>query len=260
MKKITLSLIHNFDQRRLGYVRRRLDMISTILKDLVFTSKFEVAYQGNSLAFSSEQFCERELIIEKIIRQWDAYLERSSESQFVHREPTEFNLLKAGIEAALTDKHIRSWDIALEGNSDYLMSFEDDVIISNDAARDCYQLVGDIVKKLGNQIYIDLAGGFPLTRLNVQAIIAENSDRVVLFRKPVTNTTCSYLCDRELLVLAKNYIFQNPACRLLPIDWLLNNIFVSLYGMGERVTCMHFDPPIFIHGSMNGNYATMVQL
>jgi len=163
----------------------------------------------------------------------------------------------AFIETVLTDKHIRAWMQFMDSGADYLIIFEDDVIFKKDSIGRISSLLNMLTQKhLHQSCYIDLAGGLTSDVLNIDALETVYRDNFRHYRKPVTNTTCSYLISRELVAQFIAIITKKPWLRLIPIDWLINNFFVILEKKNFEVYCIHADPTIFEHGSFSGHYVS----
>lgn len=162
---------------------------------------------------------------------------------------------KAFIEIVVTDKHIRAWMKFMESDADYLIIFEDDVIFKKDSIVRIGSLINMLSqKKLNQSCYIDLAGGLPRAALMIDQLETVLRNNFRHYKKPVTNTTCSYLMSRPLAAEFITIITKKPWLRLIPIDWLINNFFVMLEKENFEVYCLHADPVISKHGSFSGYY------
>jgi hypothetical protein len=257
--KLAIGLIHNNDKAR---VSRSISQIKTILKHSsgYFESiLFETVYQPPVTLMSEDAFVERERNQRTISKAWDEYRNLSEVNVFNPREATHSNLTRATIEIYLTDKHIRTWDYCIEHSADWLLVMEDDALFTNETVT---QLILIITTLCEERIptYVDLAGGFNLQALQVDALIDKNNERIITFKKPITNTTCAYMMNINLAMELKKLITFKPNYRLIASDWLLNKCFIDLTYNNTNVKCIHFFPPIMIHGSMYGMHQSTVQL
>lgn len=159
----------------------------------------------------------------------------------------------------LTSKHIRAWESFIDSDSNFLVIMEDDVIFKDNSADRFRELVLECLFSVStnqkNYIYFDLAGGFDLNKLNLSEFIIKK-DQVINLLRPTTNTTCSYLISRDLVEKFLNIIYKKPHLRNIAIDWLINLLFLTL--KNEKITCIHFEPSIFIHGSIDGFYESLI--
>jgi len=107
--------------------------------------------------------------------------------------------------------------------------------------------------------YIDLAGGLPLASLEVDRLVAGRAGDRIFYTHATTNTSCCYLLSRPLVARFMAEIALAPSLRLVNIDWMINAILMRLRAAAIACDALHFDPPIFGHGSLTGDYASQIQ-
>lgn len=161
---------------------------------------------------------------------------------------------QCSIEILNLDQHLRALGSFLDSGADYGLFFEDDVLFGpHSEAMLLY------VKNNGffNADYIDLAGGieidFSRVRGQYNARRLEETRLPPLqsfeFRKLFTNTSCGYAISRRLGVAIFDLLVTRPQSRgVFPVDWFYNVLFRdSMFESG--FLALHFDPPLFRHGS-----------
>jgi GR25 family glycosyltransferase involved in LPS biosynthesis len=161
------------------------------------------------------------------------------------------------IETVVTDKHIRAWSAFLESDADFMICFEDDAVFKDDSTQRLNELLDDLARRLPDiLIYVDLAGGCERDMLKIDTLETGRDASFRFYRKPVTNTACSYLMSRPLVTIFIEMIVRRPWLRLIGIDWMMNKLFILAANDGIECSCMHASPTIFKHGSFTGEYKT----
>lgn len=159
----------------------------------------------------------------------------------------------SAIELAVTDKHIRAWDRFLDSDADLLICFEDDAIFKESSAAGLSDVLAAIAHlKPQELLYVDLAGGMPVSALRIAALEDRKEGSFTYYKKPVTNTACAYLLNRSTAGLFRSILSKSPNLRLFGIDWLMNALFIELEKQGMKTLCFHADPTVFNHGSTTG--------
>jgi hypothetical protein len=130
------------------------------------------------------------------------------------------------------------------------------VFLPDTADRFCALIDGLADRDTGRLLYIDLAGGFDLDSLGVTDLIDDRRNGFLYFRRPVTNTACGYLIDRQTAQRFYDTLSTRPRLRCLAIDWMVNAILLAAVREWAAFDCRHCDPPLFNHGSMTGSYAS----
>ena len=165
-------------------------------------------------------------------------------------------------EICLTRKHIMALEIFVNSDSDYLIVLEDDVIFKNNikSLEDLQMILESDIKI---PMYVDLAGGIRLEELlytkTIKSMI-DNNQNFICMDHLLTNTTCSYLVNKQMAEILISEIFQkNGLVNRLPIDWLFNSVFNRLVGRKEQYLCIHFTSNFFIHGSKYGYHTSSIR-
>jgi len=164
---------------------------------------------------------------------------------------------RSAIEMYVTSKHVRAWEEFVETGADYLVVLEDDVFFGPDAAaRFNESVLPALVESPERLVYIDLAGGLAPLELRIGPLEAGRKGDAIYYSKPVTNTACAYLINRDLARYFVAAIVDTPHLRMIGIDWLMNKMFMSMAGGCPTAVCVHFRPTIFQHGSFTGQYVS----
>lgn len=159
----------------------------------------------------------------------------------------------SAIELAVTDKHIRAWDRFLDSDADLLICLEDDAIFKESSAAGLSDVLAAIAHlKPQELLYVDLAGGMPVSALRIAALEDRKEGSFTYYKKPVTNTACAYLLNRSTAGLFRSILSKSPNLRLFGIDWLMNALFIELEKQGMKTLCFHADPTVFNDGSTTG--------
>jgi len=142
---------------------------------------------------------------------------------------------------SLNLKHRVAWERGTSRRGcDYLLIFEDDVLIKDVSA--------EIVRSLtDNDLYgfdyIDLAGGANLSGFDVFPLANGDIHHISTYS---TRTTCAYLMRTTLAL----QLLSTKIPILFPIDFQLTYLFNII-----RPRVGWLDPPPFDHGSVIGKYA-----
>lgn len=265
---LCLALIHNNDAARNALIRPALSKLADELGLSRQVTSVEVSWQPALAPSSTAVVLKRNLQYQILERNWVRYrgqkpTRRSSVMRKFFKFAKSFLLNKDGlgerlprnsaIELAVTDKHIRAWDRFLDSDADLLICFEDDAIFKDTSAADLSDVLAVIAHtKPQELLYVDLAGGMPISNLKIAALEDRKEGFFTYYKKPVTNTACSYLLNRSTAGLFRSILSNSPELRHVSIDWLLNALFIELEKQGMKALCFHADPTVFNHGSTTG--------
>jgi hypothetical protein len=256
--RLAIILIHNNTTVRNNQSYLQIRLLKEALGDRHEATVFEISYQPTSINITKQDFLRRQDLLLDLHKSWDAY--RSLTHSIYTQLPANCtNITKACIEIVLTDKHLRAWDRFIDGDYDWNLVMEDDIIFTMETVPSVCKIIDGLDPKDTHLEYFDLGGGFPLHALNVSDLISLQDRGTVKFKRPVTNTLCCYLMNRALGTELKRIITARPQYRLLPADWLLNQCFIDLVKAKVHISCTHFFPSIMIHGSMSGFYNSTIQ-
>jgi GR25 family glycosyltransferase involved in LPS biosynthesis len=141
-----------------------------------------------------------------------------------------------------------------------LVCFEDDAIFQHSSE----PRLAEVLKRAkaqgdGTNLYADLAGGCHLPSLGVVQLFERQENDFIYFRKPVTNTTCTYLLNRAMARDFKEIIVYQPTLRYLPADWLMNKLLIEVDKLGRKSVCFHLEPTVFEHGSVKGIWPSTIR-
>lgn len=264
MHKITIAIIHDYNDIRLESIRNLVDSASSALSNSNLVRKVEYSWQPPISPIAKKIGLFRELINFNLSREWREYIGISKDSLIIHMirlamliirfTPTTEILKKSSIEIAITSKHVRAWENFLELGDDWLWIMEDDAcLISNSIDRINLELKSILKENSSSPIYIDIAGGITLSP-KVMKINYLFTSKKIEFERPITNTACSYLVNRSLCEYLVDSVTYKPYLKYLPVDLLLNMLFINLFKVGIKIKCTHFEPPILEHGSVTGRF------
>jgi hypothetical protein len=271
---VCLILIHNNVAQRYNYIRPALEQLSDELSQNYTTSIIEVSVQPEIKPHSTLMTLQRDAMYMCLGREWSQYrllkirpllmdvliFLKNSYEKYVSRKGRS---VLAGwkrnsfIETVVTDKHIRAWSAFLESDADFMICFEDDAVFKDDSTQRLNELLDNLARRLPDiLIYVDLAGGCERDMLKIDNLETGRDASFMFYRKPVTNTACSYLMSRPLVTIFIEMIVRRPWLRLIGIDWMMNKLFILAANDGIECSCMHASPTIFKHGSFTGEYKT----
>jgi hypothetical protein len=272
---ICLALIHNNDTDRNAYIQPALQQLRARLSQNFTTKILEVSVQPKIKPQSTLMIFLRDVLYRSLDREWSRYrllkvrllpldvlsfmVSSFRKYAFSWGEKSFLVSLKRNgfVETLITDKHIRVWNGFLESCADFLICFEDDAVFKDESSQRVYELLDNLSRRsLNRQIYVDLAGGCEHGDLKVDNLEMGKDASFRFYRKPVTNTACSYLMSRPLVSIFIEKLIRRPWLRLIGVDWLMNKLFIIATNDGAECACMHASPTIFNHGSFTGEYVS----
>ena len=268
MTKIVVALIHNNNEERNARVRPNVEKLADQLRKSFEVESLEFSYQPNLVPHTKVTAFLRDVLFEFLERRWQVYLERPSwswfktvrnlrkvASRYLNNPEDAARCCRSGaIDAFVTNKHLRSWEACMERGADYLIVLEDDAVFHCDSI-DRITSALDKALYARRPAYIDLAGGFSASTLQIEHLARERDDRFVQYRKMVTNTACAYLLNSNMIERSLSILLSRPYYRLITIDWLMNRLFMDLEDSGIHGLCFHTDPLALQHGSFTGDFS-----
>jgi len=154
------------------------------------------------------------------------------------------------IEKLVTAKHIQAWRQFIDSSCAVL------VVIESDATRTPGSVggVADAVAELsaGEPTYVNLAGGLSQRDISIEHLASSQVNGMTLFTRPVTNTSCAYAVNRDVVLGLLSFLSTNPEASTFGIDWLFNSFFMHQTSTGNKIRCFHSQPPALLHGSLTG--------
>ena len=268
-----IALIHNNNVQRNAYIRPQLDKMAGTLGPYITSEKIEVSFQPEIKPHSIAMAFMRDLMYRKLDREWHRYrllkpltlvrdivgfLKGAFIKYIVERKGIGASWQKnSAIEVMVTEKHVRAWGRFLDSGADFLICFEDDAVFKDDSVQKTKELLGLLTQRnLDARIYVDLAGGCKLGELKIDNLESSQDASFKIYSKPVTNTACTYLMSRALVVDFHSMLTRRPWLRLLGIDWMMNSLFIQMKNDGRECFCMHAAPTTFKHGTTTGEYVS----
>jgi len=156
------------------------------------------------------------------------------------------------IESLVTQKHIRAWRHFIKSEKEILIVFEDDAICKKDTEG----RLKNLLEKLNNfnldNIFIDLAGGYKIKEIIPSTKIKKIEDKFFIIEGIYTNTACSYLINRNLILKLFEEYQKSKLHNSLPIDHLINKLGLRI-NRSLNTSSIHYSKPLFTHGSFKGN-------
>jgi hypothetical protein len=241
-KSILLTLIHNNNEGRNIITRAGIVRFKNYLTPFYTINLNEVAYQAEIAPLRKKMTLFRRVIYLYLECQWSIYRKaRLSILRHLSLGPLKIGwfllpqnkvifqqlMRSSAIEIALSDKHVRAWDLFLESGLEYLVVFEDDAVFKDNMFEVFESHLRHIENRVGDDgLYIDIGAGLPMEFLRVDKLTISNQLGIVKFKKPVTNTTCAYLINKTLAEKLKKLVMLNPWLRLIGSDWMLNKLFI----------------------------------
>jgi hypothetical protein len=205
--------------------------------------------------WSFRSLTNRHLAAKAAVAAWKIALAPRSASATLARRRSLFK------ESCARQKHIRAWQRVLDRGYNYVLVIESDAIFRPQSVDNLLRLFA--APPDGGPLYMDLAGGFDLAQLGFSKVAGAPQTigemPFASFLKPVTNTTCAYFVDNELVGMLCKSVARHPWLRLSPIDWMLNAFFILNTKDRVLVRCLHADPSCLIHGSFAGQYESTIR-
>lgn len=272
--KIGISLIHNNNPKRLSAIRPNIDKLIFELSKNNVVNFFEINWQPELKPVNFKIGVFRDFLYWKLNRVWDKYKKINSkffildifvlifrllEKYIFNPKLGEKWLLSCSIEMFVTDKHVRAIFKALDDDCDYLLVFEDDSVFKYNSIKNLISLL-DIFKDVKDvPLYVDLAGGCSQDVLEYNNILLKKDDVFKYFSRPVTNTACCYLLNKNQLKIFGDFLTHYPKLRYIGIDWLFNKMFIMQLINNKNSICAHSDPTFFKHGSVSGDFKAWIR-
>lgn len=272
--KILISLIHNNDTIRLACIRPNIDNLIKKIEEIATIESYEISYQPEIKPVNFWIGILRDLMYFRLNREWINYRENKNKflpyaflifiikefkKYFIYKKDGKKWLRSCSIEMTVSNKHINAYSYALQTKTDYLIILEDDAVFKNNSIEKIFNLINNLSDKNTYPVYIDLAGGCDIADLKISKLEYKKDSSFRYYKKPVTNTACCYLINREQLRLFDYYLIKNPISRYLGIDWMMNKLFIDQSKDGILAKCLHTDPTFLKHGSVTGEYKPWVR-
>lgn len=188
---VSIALIHNNNATRNRYLKPKLaDLVSALNADLPTEVILrEIFYQADLVKMERGVAIRRDLLLSRLGANWDRYLGRGVRATFLkpqraflgdlargrYTSSDDSWLMRADIELALTEKHVRAWSGFLDSDAELLFCFEDDAIFKEDSISRLCRLIPALNEHDGKYpLYVDLAGGCSLSELGVDTLQFKN--------------------------------------------------------------------------------------
>ncbi len=174
--------------------------------------------------------------------------------------PKTYRLIeRVRIESEVSEKHLRAYGWAVEQELDLLFVFEDDVVPapgSKGGLSELMSILADTVSPDSGYVFVDIAGGYEFNRLPKSRWSTVHPG-VAQLSVPQTNTAAGYVMNNHLFTAISRFVASDQMrAPFVGIDFLLNKIMRQLWKESESFECLHFNPSVFSHGSMDGTYSS----
>jgi hypothetical protein len=265
LSKVGIALIHYKNNReRYKYVWPKLNLLKKELSSDYEVSVLDIVNQPRVIPQTTIVTMFRKFALWKLNRDWISYKRQKPRNIFIDILILLWRLLltyinktsenrRTTVDSFVTDKHIRAWSKLLEGEAGLLIVFEDDAVFMEDSISVIKLFLHGIKKYQNRPIYLDFAGGCSQEVLKISNLEYKSDKLRKYYLKPVTNTACCYMINDKTAGLFLENILRYPWLRLIPIDWLMNKLFI-LTARKNKYFCFHASPHILKHGSDSGDY------
>ena len=159
-------------------------------------------------------------------------------------------------EAFLTEKHVRAWQYALDGEADFEFVYEDDLRVSD------WALLANAVGAILSASSEECLAWFLSVPLSVRGSgVQFHQDVDVPFAcnvtPPVCNSTAAYVLSRPLAEALLVQVFDKPLLRLLPPDLMMNELF-RLVALDKELVVRHCEPELIRNTSLTGETESLL--
>ena len=271
-KSVLIGLIHNNDEKRNKIILASIKKLKNYLSQNFLVDFTSIGFQKKLTLSSSFISFLREIYFllfhEKNWNQYRLLQQNTLIHNIRHIKYIIFKYLKnkssfiqrrkkiTAIEINLTDKHIRLLDRFIESGKDYLIVLEDDAILNEDSFTKILNVLNLSIKHFENNYFcVDLAGGPSFSELKLDNIIIKRSEDIIYLKKPIINTLCACIFNRNLVIDIKEKLLLSPFYRFMQADHMINALLFKLHNI-DNSTYIHFDPPAIEHGSFSGKSGT----
>jgi len=276
--KITFAVIHNHDGQRLAHVlpncRRLAESVGGSISEVCDQPQIDphsrvVAIARGISCWALQRQWDRHLQVERaplmksfltnIYGFWWSYYGVRWRGVCGASDAISFLCRRSAIERILARKHVTAWATCNQ-TSDYIVVVEDDAVFLPDTHLRFVGLLDQLsTRNPANDLYVDLAGGLPIDALRVTKLVSKRENALIHFHRPVTNTACVYMISAATARRFCRILCQKPWFRWVPADWLINGLLMRAIKEGAVFDCMHADPPIWVHGTAEGTYASTLE-
>ncbi len=269
MQKVLIALIHNNNEERNARIHPDIESLVKRLKNTFDVEYREFCYQPELKPHSRITAFLRDTLYEVLDSRWLRYrrqppkrllktlrnLKKIALKYVPDSEDGRRRCHAGAIEVFVTSKHMRAWNACMESGCEFIFVFEDDAVFGEESIEKVAAALDTASKESDERpVYVDLAGGLPVSILQIGHLEQERQNGLVRYEKMVTNTACAYLLNRDLIDRSMQFLLLKPYYRLMGIDWLMNRFFMEFEKTGAMGACFHFDPPALGHGSFTGEF------
>ena len=270
MINILLVLIHNNDQQRLAYIKPKLRELCLLLKVEGYNAFiYEPDYRPEKAPSDVSTTLRQQHLYQNLGKEWRKYrrVQNGNPISKYLDLVNEFSIsnqrrLRTTRDMIVARNHYLGWRQGVKSGADFVITFEDDVLFKEDS----HSRISGLIRQANNGhwcFYADLAGGLEERDLQIRNLLSEAKGSFMCkgykhYKKPVTNTACCYLINKQLSQeFVRIYGENKDELKLLGADWLMNALFLKINFTVNPCYCVHADPTVFVHGSMAGAYQAL---
>jgi hypothetical protein len=161
----------------------------------------------------------------------------------------------------LAHKHYQIWNYFLNSDEDFMIVLEDDVQVQNNFRTKTVmnQILDRINLENDKIVYIDLGGGLTVEQMKIEKQVKIELEPFMELSILSSRTTCGYLINKKAASYFVNVLNGKQAkLDLYPIDWIINLIGIIVKKKHEEFLCIHTQPPIFSHGSVDKKFPSFI--
>lgn len=264
--RINIVLIHN-NENRVKDLKNNIYKLVSKLENFKVCFK-EISYQPAIKPVNIYLCFMRDVVNRKLSRKWKNYIMQKNKPLLIDWLLLIYRFLQKlnkklyttnAIEICITNKHINALSQSIENKSDYLLVLESDAVFKKDSIGAIIFFLKKIQRIKNQPVYLDFAGGLPLSILKYDKLVATKNEKYLTFKKPVTNTACCYLINNTQAKIFYDQIILKPKYRLMSTDHLFNCLFIEQVNSTKNNTCFHAYPTVINHGSFTGHFKSWNQ-
>jgi hypothetical protein len=276
--KVTISLIHNFNETRNEVMNQT---VTTLLSEVIDEVDFDIARVGwqpqrinLSLSLTlrrAQQNAITGFLFTKYCKKFSTLESIKSTIRggtiFVYYLMRDFWLYFRGNKASgrhhqLTQKHLRAWNQLVDSESEFLMVLEDDAVLLESGEFRMKQLISSLSNSNSNQpLLVQISSGFSFEHLKVDHLLLnEFNSNYVKMTRPFINSTAGYIINRKLAENFLDSVSNNPIVLLNNADFLINRLLMMKYFelKNKNIICFHLSTPIVDNASLSGKYESSI--
>ena len=274
MASLGVVLIHNNDVERLHSASEAIEQFTQVINGALDITVSEESEQAPIVAAPLPQKLLAWYLSVAGDHRWQHYLSPDSslaERLMRLRATVKFSrkqlkrMLRRGkrvsVARAVSAKNIRGWQQMLDKQWDFLLCVEDDIVLADGAAKQIDAVVGELsVFPPDDLLFASIAKALSVDDIGAKKLITGQTDALVWFDKPVSNTAAAYVLSRGLAQAFVSELSRHRTLAANPADWILNHLFMRFHRQGKTITSFHTQQGIFVNRSILGELPSQTQV